>query len=159
MVAPIKTDKHEQTWSNLAQNASTQQSIRIIDGVLPSAKNTATECEVGSRVNWVYFEFHFSPEATTTAKVIHWDIDFVPAGTGSFPNANTYYTTQRAEIIKRGMEMLPRDQGTVFKRIFVVKIPKKFRRITDAVQMNFRYICSSTETINACGIAIYKEIY
>ncbi len=154
---PVKSDKHEITWSNLSQNASTQQSVRIIDGVQPSAKNLATECGIGSRVNGVYFEFHFSAESTTTAKVIHWDIDIVPAGTASFPNANTYYQTQRAEIIKRGMEMLPRDQGTVFKRIFVVGIPKKYRRVTDSVQMNLRYICSSSETINACGIAIYKE--
>ncbi len=154
---PIKSDKHEITWSNLGQNASTQQSIRIFDGVQPSAKNLATECEVGSKVNGVYFEFHFSAETITSPKVIHWDIDIVPAGTSAFPSASTYYQTQRAEIIKRGMEMLPSDQSTVFKRIFVVGIPNKFRRITDAVQMNLRYICSSTETINACGISIYKE--
>ncbi len=57
------------------------------------------------------------------------------------------------------MEMLPKDTGTVFKRIFVVKIPRGYQRQTKAQVIQFRYVASSAEAINACGIVIYKEIY
>ncbi len=57
------------------------------------------------------------------------------------------------------MEMLPKDASTVFKRIFVVKVPRKFQRMAQNMNIEFRYIATSTEAINACGIAIYKEYY
>ncbi len=159
MANPVKRDKHELTWSNLASDASSQVSILLARGTVISAKNTATETAIGSHVYSIYFEFHFSAETTTSAKVIHWEIDGVPPATASFPPASTYYTSQRAQIFKRGMEMLPREQGTVFKRVFVVKVPKKFQRQQESQDINFRYICTSAEPINACGIAIYKETY
>ncbi len=59
--------------------------------------------------------------------------------------------------MKRGMEMLPTNVATVFKRIFVVKIPRVYNRVGDTDQYTFQYIASSSQTINACGIAIYKE--
>ncbi len=155
---PIKSDKHENTWSNLGQNASTVQTVTIAQGTVSADKNSATEVEIGSRVNSIYFEFHFSPAQTGNANVVHWEILIYPSGLTP-PAPNVYYQTNRSMIIKRGMEMLPVNVATVFKRIFVVKIPNSKRRMTDGSIIQFRYIASSTQTINACGIAIYKEFY
>ncbi len=52
--------------------------------------------------------------------------------------------------------MLPKDVNHVVKRIIGVPIPPRFKRIGDADVITFDYIASSAETINACGIAIYK---
>ncbi len=154
----ITSDKHELTWSNLGQNASTVQSIAIVRGVAPATKDeaVASECVTGSKVFSVYFEFHFSAEVITNPKVIHWQIEIQRAGQ-VMPVPSTYYQNERAGIIKRGMEMLPKSSSTVFKRIFVVRVPRIYQRVRDDSKINLRYICSSTETINACGIAIYKE--
>ncbi len=73
--------------------------------------------------------------------------------------ANSYYQDTRAQVIKRGMEMLPSDQSTVFKRIVPVAIPKIYQRQRQGSVIRFDYQCSSTETINACGFCIYKELY
>ncbi len=155
---PIKSDKHEITWSNLAQNASSVQDITLVLGVPSADKDLATECEIGSHVKSVYFEFHFSAQVITNPKVIHWTIQTFRAGeTSTVPS--TYYQSGRSTIIKRGMEMLPADQSVVFKRIFVVNIPKHAQRVRDNTVIQFRYISTSTETINACGFAIYKEYY
>ncbi len=156
-LSPIQTEKHEISWSNLAQNASATQAITIANGVVASAKNTDVEVLIGSNVNWVYFEFHFSAQVTTNPKVIHWIIEKLGA-TESGLTPSLYHQTARNHILKRGMEMLPSDQSTVFKRIFTVRIPRGYRRIGEGEFIQFRYICSSTETINACGIAIYKEV-
>ncbi len=154
---PINTEKKEITWSNLSQNASSVQTITIFEGVQSADVNLATEVEVGSRVNWVYFEFHFSPLVITNPKVIHWQIIFIPEGmTVGVPSS--YNQGNKSYIIKRGMEMLPANTGTVFKRIFTVKIPKKFQRVAVNTDCLFQYICSSSETINACGIAIFKAV-
>lgn len=155
---PIKTDKHEITWSNLGQNASTVQTVTLAKTVDVADKDAASDTSVGSHVRSIYFEFHFSPEVITSSKVIHWQIVGYQAGqTIGVPSL--YYQDERAIIFKRGMEMLVKDVGTVYKRIFVVKVPRKFQRQVKNLSLFFRYICSSTETINACGIAIYKEQY
>ncbi len=154
----IQSDKHEVTWSNLAQDAGTAaDATNLAVAVQPSGKNLSTEVEIGSIVRSIYFEFHFSAETVTNPKVIHWTIEIVPPGL-TVSNPNLYYQTDRRFIIKRGMEMLPKDVSTVFKRVFVVRIPPKYQRQSDTQIIQFRYQCSSTEAINACGIAIYKEL-
>ncbi len=155
---PIKTDKHELVWSNLVQNASAVQEVTLVTGVSSADKNTSTECEVGSHVKSMYFEFHFSADTVVNPKVIHWNIVLLRTGETA-QNPNSYYGAGRSHIIKRGMEMLPQDQSTVYKRQFVVRIPKGQQRIRDNTDFRFRYICSSAEAINTCGIVIYKEFY
>ncbi len=155
---PIKSNKHEITWSNLSQNASAVKNIPLVVPVASADKDTETECEIGSHVKSIYFEFHFGAETITSAKVIHWKF-FVQSGGETISVPSLYYQTDRSRISKRGMEMLPKDVATIFKRIFVVKIPRHQQRITATSFMTLSYICSSTETINACGIAIYKEYY
>ncbi len=154
---PIHTNKHENTWSNLGQNASTVQEIVIASGVDQANKDSATEVEIGSHVKSIYFEFHFSPAQTGNVNVIHWTIRKLPfATTATIPSL--YFQVDRRFIFKRGMEMLPTNVSTVFKRIFVVKIPRGASRMGDGDKLVLQYIASSTQTINACGIAIYKEI-
>ncbi len=153
----IKSDKHEITWSNLAQNASTVQSVTLSQGVPTADVDTSIETEIGSRITSIYFEFHFSPEVITNPKVIHWVINAGIQQGETLTVPSLYYQGDRSKIIKRGMEMLPKDLSTVFKRIFVVRIPKIYQRVKANSFIQFRYICSSTQTINACGIAIYKE--
>ncbi len=154
---PINSIKHEVTWSDLAIDASSAVVKDIAVGVEPPDKNAATEVEIGATVNSIYFEFHFSAQVITNPKVIHWTIGKEPFGT-NLSGPSTYEAIDRRFIFKRGMEMLPKDVGTVFKRIFVVRIPPKFRRIGDQDKLFFKYIASSTETVNACGFAIYKEL-
>ncbi len=155
---PIKSDKHELTWSNLAQDASSVQVIVLAKGTDSADKDAPTEVEVGSNVKSIYFEFHFSANVVTNPKVIHWFV--VGKRTGeTIGTPSTYYTDERSSIFKRGMEMLPKDVGTVFKRIFAVSVPRKFWRMAKNMNIEFRYIATSAEAINACGIAIYKEYY
>ncbi len=159
MGSPVKTDKHEVTWSNLSQDASTAQAVVLTDTVAVANKDGNVEVAVGSHVRWIYFEMHFAPESTTTAKVIHWNITYQPDDSATIPSPALYYQDERSFIMKRGMEMLVRDQGAVYKRIFTVKIPKVYQRRKMGDRIILNYICTSSETINACGIAIYKEIY
>ncbi len=152
---PVKSEKEEISWSNLIQDASTTQTIDIVDAV--NSPTTAGEVEIGDTVRSVYFEFHFSPEVITTAKVIHWRVLKNPNGLISFGSPATYDPTAKKHILKRGMEMLPRDLAIVFKRIFVLRIPPRLSRFGDGDKLQFQYICTSTEGIDACGIAIYKH--
>ncbi len=152
-----KSEKHEFTWSNLGQNASTTQILTLSTAVQPNVKNAANEVAIGSEIRYLYFEFHFSAAQTGNVNVIHWKIDIVPTGmTMSVPSL--YYQTDRRFTLKRGMEMLPVNVSTVFKRIFVVPIPKKYRRQSDDQAIQLSYVASSAQTINACGFAIYKEL-
>ncbi len=155
---PVKLDKHEITWSNLSQDASSITTITLAKGVQVGSKDSSTECAVGSHVKRLYLEFHFSAEDITVAKVIHWEIISIPTGL-TVGGTATYYGASRARIFQRGMEMLPKDVGTVYKRIISVKVPKVYQRMQENANLVFRYVSTSTTTINACGICIYKEIY
>ncbi len=154
---PGPSRKHEITWSLLSLDAATVQTIVIAKGTQAADITDATALEVksGATIRAIFFEFHFSPEVITNAKVIHWTIGLEPFGT-SLGNAINYQTVQRRFIFKRGMEMLPKDLGTVFKRVFVVKIPPKFQRLGIADEIVFKFQASSTQAINACGIAVYR---
>ncbi len=158
MGSPIKTDKHEVTWSNIGQNAAANQAIVLANTVDVSDKSNSTEVALGSHVRGIYLEFHFSAEGITTTKVIHWKVVVIRAGQ-TMEVANSYYQDTRSQVIKRGMEMLPKASSTVFKRIIFVAIPKLYQRMKQGSSIRFDYQSSSAETINACGFGIYKEIY
>ncbi len=153
---PVKTVKHEVTWSNLAQDASALQEIILAVGTSPSALNAASEVDIGSSVKSIFFEINLSANVITNPKVLHWKVQFIPNGiTRTAPTA--YFTSDRRNILHRGMEMLPKDVGTVFKRVFVVKIPRGKSRISVGDKISFVYQSTSAEAINSCGFAIYKE--
>ncbi len=156
--APDTKEKHEITWSNLAQDASSVQNIELVKGVHPATKDGAipSECVIGSIVKSIFFEINIAAQVITNPKVFHWNI-IVSRDLQTNPVPSAYNTPSKAMIIHRGMEMLPSDIGTVFKRIFVVRIPKIYQRVRDDMEINLGYIVSSAETINFCGFAIYKE--
>ncbi len=154
----IVSQKHENAWSNIGQNASSAIKVVIAKATEYQNLGTATpeEVAIGSRVGALYLEFHFSAETITNTKVIHWQVVKEPFNTNP-TNPILYNQDNKRFIFKRGMEMLPKDVATVFKRIVIVRIPPKFRRMGQNDQITFQYQCSLTETINACGISIYKE--
>ncbi len=155
----VKTDKHENTWSDLAADYGTATIEKILaSGVDVGAKIGPTDVAVGSHIKWIYVEFNTAAQTTTNPKVLHWTVEIrMPGMAGS--NPTTYYQDQRSFIIHRGMEMLPSDVATVFKRIFVIKIPRSYQRIKQGMLIVLRFRASSTETINQCGFAVYKEQY
>ncbi len=153
---PINSDKHEVTWSLLGLDPTVNTQVVLAVATQPSVTNTATEVEIGSKISTIFLEFHFSPAQTGAVNVIHWQVRKEPFST--VPTApNTYYQQDRRFIFKRGMEMLPTNVSTVFKRIVVVRIPPRFSRMGENDRLIFQFEGSSTQTINACGFAIYKR--
>ncbi len=119
--------------------------------------NSAIEVQIGHMVKGVYIEFNVSADTVVNPKVVHWTVEVTSSGqTQGAPN--TYYQDNRSQILKRGMEMLPKDMGTVYKRIVFVKIPRAYQRVKANYFLAFRYIASSAEAINICGFMIYKDI-
>ncbi len=153
----VHSEKHEVTWSNLAQNASAGITIQLCNPVNPTQKDGPTEVLIGAVVKSIYFEFHFSAQVITNPKVIHWIIIAERIGQTAVLSSS-YDAPEKSQIFKRGMEMLPADQSTVFKRVFVVRIPKFMQRQKENQDIRLKYTSSSAETINACGFAIYKEL-
>ncbi len=159
---PVHSEKHEITWSFLAQNASAVQSIVLVKGVttLPTG---ATEVAVGSTVKSLYFETNLNGvDNSAAAQVFHWAVFKRPSGSNINTDPAQYNTPEKRWIFHRGMEMLPDipidSGGTVqTKRIFVVKLPPKFRRIGEGDEIKLNYKSSSTSGINFCGIVIYKH--
>ncbi len=157
---PVVSLKHENTWTFLAQNASTNQQITQIIAV--ESPVNATEVDIGSIIKSIYVEFNVNGvDNSGASQVFHWQIIKIPAGL-SAGGAATYNTDQKKFILKRGMEMLPQipvgSGGTVqTKRIFVVKLPPRIRRFDDNDSLLLQYQASSASGINFCGISIFKE--
>ncbi len=154
---PPNIEKHELTFSLLATDNSSEVSFTIAQAVDASSKNAANEVLVGSRITRLYMEINVAAETITNPKVFHWLIFKAPFGT-TIPAASSYNNTSKRFIIQRGMEMLPSDVGTVYKRIISIKIPKRYQRMGDNDFLIFKHIATSAETINICGFFIYKEI-
>ncbi len=153
---PIVSDKHEVTWSDLSADYSGATSKLLIDPVLPGAVSLSTEVGIGSRVFGVYIEFNVSSQVITNTKVLHWTVSMIRKGQTAGSPA-TYYQDDRSQVLKRGMEMLVKDTGTLIKRIIYVKIPRTFQRMKANQQIYINFRSTSSETLNSCGFAIYKE--
>ncbi len=157
---PVKTLKHEITWSLLGLNASTSQTIDLIEAT--ESPVTAPQIAIGGIVKGIYIEFNLNGvDNSGSVQVFHWQIVKVPAGlTVATPSA--YNSDQKKFIMKRGMEMLPEipigSGGTVqTKRIFFVKLPPRYKRFDDGDKLQLKFISSSASNINFCGIGIFKE--
>ncbi len=159
-IRPAISLKHEITWSNLGQDASSTQNIDLIDAV--ESPVTAKDVDIGSIVKFIYLETNLNGvDNSGTVQVFHWQVIKVPAGL-TFSGPSSYNTDQKKFILKRGMEMLPQiplgSGGTVqTKRMFVVRLPPRLRRFDDGDKLRFSYISSSASNINFCGIGIFKE--
>ncbi len=156
----IHSEKHEMTWSNLIQDASSVVNIILMEGKSIGDVSLATDVKVGSTVRAIYLEFHFANQDDSNAvpQVIHWTVEVQRTGM-AVGAPNLYNVDAKSFIIKRGMEMLPKDTSTVYKRIILVKIPKIYQRVKLNSSLHLKYIASGPQVINACGIGIYKELY
>ncbi len=153
----IHSEKHEITWSILSQDfAGSPFVTNLAIGVKAADKNAAQEVELGSKIFGIYIEMNMSNEAITNTNIIHWKVVYQPSSATSTA-ANTYYQLDRAKILKRGMEMLPKSVSTVFKRIIFVRIPRQFQRIKEGDNVRIMLEGSAAQTANFCGFAIYKE--
>ncbi len=152
---PVHSEKKEITWSQLSQNAGSEVAITLLVSVPPGDVNIANEVPTGATVKGFYIEFQFSAETITNTKIIHWSVVKEPFDS-AIANPNVYNDKTKRFVFKRGMEMLPKSVNTVIKRIIFVPMPPKFRRMGEGDRVAFKYIASSSETINACGFAIYK---
>ncbi len=159
---PIHTEKMEVTWSLLGLNASTVQTILIS---IAKKDPTGTEIHTGSHIKWLYFEMNLNGvDNSGVVQVFHWLVQHVPKDDTSLRQSpSTYDSLAKSLIIKRGMEMLPEipigSGGTVqTKRIFVVKIPKRYQRRAEDDAFRLQFISSSTSSINFCGFCIFKEV-
>ncbi len=159
---PVKSEKHETTWSNLGENASTVKSVVLID--TPAGEpSVGNQVEVGSTVGSIYIEFNLNGvDNSGTVQVFHWLIMKNPQGVYGTVDPSIYDQNTKRFVLKRGMEMLPEiplgSGGTVqTKRVFVVKMPRGYKRWGESDKLTLFYKSTSSSGINFCGIAIFKE--
>ncbi len=153
---PIQSEKHEVVWSNLVEDAGTTVIVNLATGVQSGAVDLATEIKQGDHIKSIFIEFNVSPEVITSTRVLHWAVIKNPHGDTTH-TGNSYNAEAKNQILHRGMEMLVKDVGTVYKRIFVVKVPRGLSRIADGDRIDFLYQSTSTATQNLCGFAIYRS--
>ncbi len=159
---PVHSEKRENTWSNLGQNASTVQVVVLLDCVEdPTAGN---QCSIGSHVKWIYLETNLNGvDNSGSAQVFHWMIYKSPTNTIGSTDPAVYDQNTKRHVLKRGMEMLPEiplgSGGTVqTKRIFTIKIPKSMQRMGESDRIKLTYKSTSASNINYCGISIFKYL-
>ncbi len=156
----INSQKRENTWSNLGQDASTLKTVELLNGV--DSPTSGNQASIGSNVKWIYVEFNLNGvDNSGVVQVFHWMIYKSPNNQLGNLDPTTYDAIIKKHIIKRGMEMLPEiplgSGGTVqTKRIFTVKIPKGMQRVGDADRFILSYKSTSASGINFCGISIFK---
>ncbi len=146
---PVKTEKTEIVWTDLAADFGAANISKVI--AIPGVNNL----EIGDTIKWVYFELNMAAETVTAPNVLHWQVIKLRTGQ-SVVNVSLYDQANKAQVLKRGMEMLPKDVSTVYKRTFVVKLPRSIQRFRDGDQLIISFRALLTNTINSCGFAIFR---
>ncbi len=152
-IRPVHSEKVETTFSHLQQDSSSVQNVTI--SFAEKTPTVATDIETGATIPWIFFELNFAAETITNPKIIHWILWKNPQGSFTQNPAVPDPITKKW-ILKRGMEMLPKNVATVTKRIGVIRIPRGMKRQADNDTMQLSYVVTSAETVNVCGIFIYK---
>ncbi len=126
------------------------------NGTLTAIRDPVTDAQIspGTIVKSAYVEINIAAETITNPKIFHWQLHKNPTAALTF-TPTAYNQDTKSWIIKRGMEMLPKNVSTVYKRVFAVRIPGKMRRASEGDIYNLRVQASSTETINFCGFVIW----
>ncbi len=138
---------------------TTVNAASIFTGTASADLNAGNEVGIGSKVFSVYFEFNLNAAATSATNVFHWQVLYIPAPASATPPVPSLYNQSiKSHILKRGMEMIPVNVSTVIKRIFVVRIPKKYQRTETGAILSFRQIAApGTDNVNFCFFAIFQE--
>ncbi len=153
---PVVSDKHEVAWADFGADYSAPTDKLLIDPVLPGAVSASTEVGIGSRVMGIYLEFQVSASAAAIITMIDWYVHFKRTGQ-TLTSPGLFYQTDRSQILKRGKEMIPADVNTVIKRIIYVRIPRTFQRMQADKKFFISFRSTTSQVINSCGFAIYKE--
>ncbi len=156
-VSGLQTQKHEITTTLLAADLSTITNLVIAKGTAAGTVSAENEVTIGHRVKWIILEFNVGAETITNPKVFHWYINFKPIGRAASATPAVYGTDDKRLILQRGMEMLPKNVSTIFKRKIFIPIPKKYQRIGEDDEINFGFVSTLAETVNFCCFIIYKE--
>ncbi len=152
-IRPVKSEKTETTFSHLQQDSSGVQNVVLSTAI--QNPNSANEVDIGATIKWIFFEVNLGAETITNPKIVHWIIWKNPQGALTQTPSSPDPTTKRW-IVKRGMEMLPKNVSTVTKRIGSVRVPKWMQRMAEGDIWTFSYIVTSAKTVNVCGIFIYR---
>ncbi len=155
--ATFKSVKIEAPWTFLATDLGTATvnafTLTCVEG---ASKDLETEVLPGTLIPYIFIEFNLSAAATGVVKVVHWIVMKNPGNLIGGVNPLDYGQNYKKFIFKRGVEMLPNNVATLVKRVFVVKIPKRYQRMDVGDNLALRVRASTTETINFCGVAITK---
>ncbi len=155
---PVHSEKKENTLSSLATDfGSATIQLDILEAV--QDPTGIAEIEIGTTVRYIFFELNIAAETITNPKILHWAVVKEPFGTAQPVAPTTVDGIAKRFILKRGMEMLPKDVSTVFKRIFVVRIPPRLRRMGDSDKLVINFRATSTESINVCLITIARVFF
>ncbi len=159
---PIHSEKKETTWTFLAQNASTIQTITLVNAV--RTPSTGVEVNIGSIVKWLYIETNLNGvDNSSGAQIFHFQIYKSPNNQLGNIDPSIYDAVTKKWVLKRGMDMLPDiplgSGGTVqTKRVMVIRIPKKMQRMGDNDKIILTYKSTSASGLNYCGFSIFKEL-
>ncbi len=104
----------------------------------------------------IYLEFQLSASAAGIITMIDWTVNFKRTGQ-TLTSPGLFYQTDRSQILKRGKEMIPADVNTIIKRIIYVRIPRTFQRMQADKKFFISFRSTTSQVINSCGFAIYKE--
>ncbi len=119
------------------------------------AQGGAGQVPVGAIIKSLFFEFNVAAGETGVPRILHWKVCKAPANQ-TVTSPNVYDQVDKAQIYKRGMEMIPTNVSTVYKRIFVVPVPKGKQRMRDGERWFIIFRATDVDTINNCGICIYR---
>jgi len=146
---PVNSEKIETTWSFLLTDFGTADVSIVL------AQGGAGQVPVGAVIKSLYLEFNSSAGESGVPRILHWKICKAPAGQ-TVTSPNVYDQVDKAQIYKRGMEMIPNQPSTIYKRMFVIKIPRGKQRMRDGERWFAIFRATDVDTINNCGICIYK---
>ncbi len=162
MLAPIHSIKHYLNVENNETISGNRRSIAVVDAVSSPAPGSPSEVTEGAVVKAVFLEFWLSSNAGNNMKAkFQFSLEYAPSGVDTIDftelnNLNTYTNKKNILFFLQGVLGQEDGQGSIPVVRQWFKIPKGKQRFGLGTRLLVA-ISATSNSINTCGFATYKE--
>ncbi len=160
MKAPIHSTKHYVQYPIDQIIGGTREVIVLVNAVESTVANAATEVEEGSIIKAVFIELWLQNQGNLSEMIVTVSKDpDAQTGPTFAEHASLFTYTNKKNILftSQGLSANDAVSGPVAVLRHWIKIPKSKQRfgLGDRLDLNISNV--SSQDLNRCGIAVYKE--
>ena len=160
MRPPIQSQKHYVQFTVSPITTATTENIRLVDAVESTTANASTEVSEGSIIKAIYIELWLQNDGADSAQIVTVTKDSQNTSGPTYAQMGALFSYNNKKNILFTHQGLGSNDAISGPQVVLrqwIKIPKGKQRfgLNDRIHLSIANV--SSQDLNRCGFAIYKE--